>query len=306
MGSKKGEEATIEQSVVKKESTVYTGFLKNETITVQFIPKPTREISNPNHVAYGGKLEGTYDYISPPRLDKGKMQNILTKEEKEGLEFLMGRDLSIYGDFWKGYRKGGLFPVALGKEDKFLNLSVPEDYIVYKVLLNTNLVANSTQQMKDEPRESYKWVMVKEDETDKIGEERVNEKAEAYAFYNQHSSNSDVLRYILRKLGKHTHGGQKLSFLREQVGLAIDNPKYRSIILKLSKDKALTEKVLLEQAFTLGIIDRVSNQYFTKEGEPISGEGEDPTEFNSARFLGLPVGQEMRLAIEARIKNAKE
>jgi hypothetical protein len=234
------------------------------------------------------------------------MKNILTREEKEGLEYLMGRDLSIYGDYWRGYRKGGSFPIALGKDDTILDLSVPEDYINYKVLLNTNIVANSTQQLKDEYRGSYKYVMVKENEGTKVEEENISDKAAAYAFYSELSTSKDSLRYILRKLGKHTHATQEIGFLRKEVGKAIEIPKDRDVILKIAGDKRIKEKILLEEAFTLGVIDRISNQYFTKEEEPIAGEGEEPNEINAARFLGSPVGQEMRLAIEARIKNARE
>lgn len=290
----------------KSKEEVYVGFLKNEKVIVQFIPKPTKEITDPKHVAYGGKLEGTYDNISPPRLDKGRMKNILTDKEKKGLEYLMGRDLSIYGDFWKSYRKGGMFPIALGKDDTILDLSIPEDYITWKVLLNTNLVANSTEQYKNEYRASYKYVMIKENEGSKLEEELINEKAEAYEFYSSISTSKDSLRYILKNLGKHTHGGQDLSFLRKEVGKAIENVKDRKVILKLQEDKLLAEKILLDEAFTLGVIDKISGQFFTKDNEPISGTGVEPNEHNAARFLSSPIGQEMKLTIEARIKNARE
>jgi hypothetical protein len=290
---------------VAKNEEIYTGFLKKEKVIVQFIPKPTKEITNPNHIAYGGKLNDTYDHIAPPRLNKAKMKNILTNEEKKGLEHLMGRDLSIYGDFWKGYRKGGLFPIPLGKEDKELNLEVPEDYIIWKVLLNTNLVANSSDQFKNEYRASYKWVMVKEQETNIVEETRISDKAEAFEFYNEIKTDASILRYVLRSLGKHTHVKQDMSFLRKEVGLAIESEKHRKIIIGLKDDAQLKEKVLLEEAVILGVIDRVSGQFYTKDGDPICGKGDEPTEYNSSKFLGLSVGQEMRLAIEARIKNAK-
>ena len=312
MGVLKNKNATLSNATevsvqeVPTRPTIYTGFLKKETVLVQFIPKPTKEIRDPKHIAYGGKLEGTFDMISPPRLDKGRMQNILTNDEKKGLEYLMDRDLSIYGDFWRSYRKGGMFPIALGKSDVTLNLWVPEDYIIWKVLLNTNLVANTTNQLKNEYRASYKYVMVKENEGTKVEEDRINDTAEAYGFYSELANSPDSLRYILRKLGKHTHSGQDLGFLRKEVGKAIDNVSDRTLILKFKEDKLFKEKILLEEAFGLGVIDRISDQYFTKENEAISGTGDEPTEHNAARFLGSPVGQEMRLAIEARVKNARD
>lgn len=298
-----------EADVMEKPKAPYTGFLKNEKVIIQFIPKPekTRNITNPSHVAYGGKLQGTYDHISPPRLRKDTMQNVLTKQEKEGLEYIMGRDLSIYGDFWKGYKKGGLWPFSLGKDDTVLDLSVPEDYIVYKVLLQSNLVANSVEDYEKKYRASYSYIMVREGYEDKQEEMKVSLKAEAYDFFsNKLKKSEDAMRYVLRNIGKHTHSGQDKGFLISEIGKAIDNPKDRGVILEMSKDKYFKEKVLLEEAFRMGVVDRISGQYFTKENEPISGDGDEPTESNSARFLGSPVGQEMRLAIEARLKNARE
>lgn len=290
----------------KVKDTPYVGFLKNETVLVQFIPKPTKEIPDPKHVAYGGKLQGTFDNISPPRLDKGRMKNILSNQEKEGLEYLMSRDLSIYGDFWKSYRKGGMFPIALSKDDLSLDLTIPENYIIWKVLLNTHLVANSTDQLKHEYRASYKYVMVKENEGAKVEEDRINDKAEAFAFYSELANSSDGLRYLLKACGKHTHSGQDLSFLRKEVGLLIEIEPQRKIILKLKDDKLFKEKIILEEALGLGVIDRISGQFFTKENEPIAGTGDEPNEHNAAKYLGSPVGQEMKNILQARIKNARE
>jgi hypothetical protein len=63
------------------------------------------------------------------------MKNILTKEEKLGLEYILGKDLSVYGPFWREeFTKGGLFPIFLNKDDTQLDLSDPMQYIMYKVL----------------------------------------------------------------------------------------------------------------------------------------------------------------------------
>ena len=295
-----------ENTLIEKKREVTTSFLKNKKVVVKFIPKPTKEITNPNHIAYGRKLEGTYDYISPPRLRKDKMKNILSNQEKDGLEVLMKRDLSIYGDFWKSYKQGGMFPIALGKDDRVLDLSVPEDYIIYKVLLSTNLVANSTDQLRDEPRESYKYVITEEDEGDKMDAQNIDDTAAAFAFYSKYAQDKSALRFILSATGKNTHKSQTMDFLRGEIGKAIQNPKDRKTILVLSKDNNFEVKVLLQEAYVSNVIDVVSGMYYTKENEPIAGENEDPTLENAARFLSKPIGQEMRLAIEARLKNSKE
>lgn len=280
-----------------------TSFLKDETIVVRFLPKPTKEIRDPKHIAYGGKMEDCYDYIAPPRLRKDKLKNILTTVEKEGLEHLMGQDLSIYGDFWKGYRSGGLFPIALGKRDKFLNLSVPEDYIIYKVLkLNESLIANSLEEVRQ--KGSYKYVMVRENEGIKHDETNVDKKEQAYDLFGDIKKDASILRYVLKEFGKHTHAGQKISFLKGEVGKMIETDIDNFI--RITGDKNLKIKTILNEAVVLGVIKRMSDLYYTLEGDFIAEKGKEANLENAANYLKSPVGQETRISIEARIKNAKE
>lgn len=280
-----------------------TSFLRSETIIVRFIPRPTKEIRDPKHIAYGGKIEDCYDYIAPPRLRKDKLKNILTKEEKKGLEHLMGIDLSIYGEFWRGYRKGGLFPIALGKRDKFLDLSNSEDYIIYKVLLNNNfLIANGTEDLRK--KGSFKYVLIKENETAKNEEEYVNKKEVAYDLFGKVKKSEAKMRYILKEFGKHTHAGQKVGFLKAELGKLIDIDTGNFI--RVAGDKSLVTKTLLNEAVILGVIKRMNDMYYTLEGDFVSERGKDATLENAAEYLRSPVGQELRLTIEARVKNAKE
>lgn len=287
-----------------KKREIDTSFLKDETIIVRFLPKPTKEIRDPKHIAYGGKMEDCYDYIAPPRLRKDKLKNVLTKDEKEGLEYVMGgQDLSIYGDFWKGYRNGGLFPIALGKRDRFLNLSVPEDYIIYKVLLlNDKLIANSLEQVRQ--KGSYKYVLIKEGEGVKNDESNVDKKEKAYDLFGEIKKDSAVLRYVLREFGKHTHAGQNMSFLKGEVGKLIESDIDNFI--RITDDKKLKIKTILNEAVILGVIKRMNDLYYTLEGDFISEKGKDANLENAAAYLKSPVGQETRITIEARIKNAKE
>lgn len=280
-----------------------TSFLKKETIIVRFLPKPSKEITDPRHIAYGGKLEDCFDYIAPPRLRKDKLKNILTKVEKEGLEYLMGIDLSIYGDFWKSYKKGGLFPISLGKRDKFLDLTVPEDYIIYKVLFaNEGLIANSLEQVKQ--KGSYKYVLVKENEAVTQGENIVVKKEKAYDLFGKVKKDASLMRFILREFGKHTHAGQKVAFLKGEIGKLIEMDTDNFI--KIADDKHLKIKTLINEGVILGVIKRMNEQYYTAEGDFISEKGKEANLQNAALFLSSPVGQELRLSIEARIKNAQE
>lgn len=286
-----------------KRAKVDTSFLKNETIIVRFLPRPTKEIRDPKHIAYGGKLEDCFDYIAPPRLRKDKLKNVLTKQEKEGLEYLMNTDLSVYSDFWKGYKKGGLFPIALGKRDMYLDLSTPEHYIIWKVLLaNESLIANSLEDVRK--RGSYKYVLVKEKDTEKVESERVNLKEEAYSLFGEIKKSKNAMRYILRQFGKHTHAGQTEVFLRGEIGKIIEDKT--QLFVKYASDEQLEVKVLVQEALELGVLRKSGKEYFTIDGKTLADEGLESTMENSVVHLSSPLGQELRFEIEAKVKNARD
>lgn len=97
-----------------------------------------------------------------PKLTSGVYVNVLTKNEKAFLEQAMGLEynaLSIHkkeNNFWDDSNPNGINRVRLTKQDTYLDLSNPEDYIKYKILLaNKDFIAPSLQAMQDMPRASY-------------------------------------------------------------------------------------------------------------------------------------------------------
>ena len=279
-----------------------TAFLRNETITVKYIMKERSDIKDPKHVGYGGLFVGSSIAIPAPVLDNAKMKNILTNEEKAGLEYLLGKDLSIYGAFWKQeFTKGGIFPIFLSKEDNRLDLSDPMQYIVYKVLLASPIVANSLDSVKN--KATYRFVLVSEGEELQKDKDKVGNKVLAFEKYVEYKNNKGILRYILRSLGKYTSRGQQLDFL--QVETAKEIEKDPNIFVAVTTDKLLLQKVLIEEGVEFGVILKREEKYFTVDNQPIS-EGESPTMTAAATYLASPLGQEMRLALEAKIKNARD
>ena len=91
MALKKKETATEVAQVedVKAEvgpgpSTVFG--LPDERIEVRYYKRQTGFVTNSNHVAYGGKLEGAMDSIVPKYGRNGKYVPLLTAEEQRLLE----------------------------------------------------------------------------------------------------------------------------------------------------------------------------------------------------------------------------
>ena len=65
--------------------------LREETIEVRFIPQPGT-ISDPKHVMYGGMSENAKITICVPKLRSGTYVDVLTRAEKNYLEYVMGLD----------------------------------------------------------------------------------------------------------------------------------------------------------------------------------------------------------------------
>ncbi len=73
--------------------------LRNERVIVRYVPKESGIVTNPKHILYGGMAENAVKYFTVPQLESGKLVNILTDDEKEFLEDIMGLEfnaLSIY------------------------------------------------------------------------------------------------------------------------------------------------------------------------------------------------------------------
>jgi hypothetical protein len=118
--------------------------LQNKRVIVRHLHKDSK-ITDKRHLLYGGMAENAVKTFTVPVIaSTGVLKNVLTNSEKEFFENLLGVNMSVHNkkdNYWDNFK------VRLTKSDNYLDLSVPEDYIKYKVLLaNTNLICPS---MKD-------------------------------------------------------------------------------------------------------------------------------------------------------------
>ena len=212
-----------------KEEVVRTDFLEEKIVSVKHLSKETNGIKDIKHVAYGGLLNGAEIAIPAPTMDNGKMKNLLTKDEKEGLEFLLnGVNLSIYGDFWKEGGKAydmGILPIYLSKDETRLDLSNPYDYIKYKVLKACPIVANSLDEVRH--RATNRFVLTSASEAMAKELDKVGNKVTAYKLYVKYEDDKEVLRYTLRNLGRNTNRSHKMDFLQSELHKELEKkPKF--------------------------------------------------------------------------------
>lgn len=277
--------------------------LRNERIIVKHVPKETGIVRDPKHILYGGMAEGAVRWLTVPRLTSGMYVNVLTNAEKAFLEEVMGLEynaLSIYNkvdNFWDNYQ------VRLTKQDNFLNLADPDDYIKYKVLLaNKDLIAPSLQDLEDHPKATYQFVLIHENEESQASKKKMNATMQAYMEFGKIQENADILRIIIETIdGRPTSKNSKIEFLQEKVGKLIQADA--RLFVRVATDPLLSTKVLIKKAIEGGLIsNRGGMLYLKADGTPLCEDNEEPTINIAAKYLNMPKHQELKFAIEAKLK----
>ena len=276
-----------------KEEKPLINCLRNARVIVRFIKKPTGLVTNPKHVLYGGMAETAVRSFVVPKLSSGMFVNILTDSEKDYLEYIMGLEpnaLSIYkkvDNFWDDSNDNGISRVRLTKQDNFLNLADPEDYIRYKILLaNKNHIAPSLQALQDYPKATYQFVLIEEGEEIKQARSKMDITMECYKEYGKIEDEYNLLRVIVESLdGRPTALNTKIEFLQSKINDYIQSDA--KTFLKVIKDPYLRTKSLIKQCVEEGLISRRGDQYYLKsDNSPLCFEG-DSTLTNAAKYCDI-------------------
>lgn len=296
--------ARIESEKKPKPSRVVESCLRNERVIIRHVPKEGGLVTNPKHILYGGMAESAVRYFTVPILgSSGAYKNVLTDDEKTFLEEIMGLEynaLSIYkkeNNYWDNYQ------VRLTKQDNYLDLSVPDDYIKYKVLkANSDFIADSLETLQDKPKVTYQFVMIREGEQESQESEKMSATMKCYMEYGRIKDDRDALRCIIELIdGRPVASNSKLEFLQGKINNLIQADS--KLFLKIITDPLLSTKVLISKAIEAGVISKKGDQlYLRSDNSPLCDHNEDPTLNVAARYLNLPKNQELKLSIEAKVK----
>jgi len=277
-------------------------------VIVKFIPQPGT-VNNPKHVLFGGMAERSVVTITVPKLRSGTYKNVLTDDEKDFLEAAMGLEagaLNVYNkenNFWSNNTEGGISRVRLTKYDNPLNLADPIDYIKYKILLaNKDLIAPSIHELRDKPKATYRFVIVAEDEVNSSVRDKMTTKRRCYIEYGKIENKADVLKLVIETItGKPLAANSKLDFLQTKAGELLEaDPR---LFLNVVQDKLLETKVLINKCIDAGIISKKANYlYLRSDNTPLCEGGEEPVLSVAARYLNDPKRQELKLSLEAKLK----
>lgn len=283
--------------------------LRNERIIVRHIPRQSNMVQNPKHVLYGGMAENAIRVFVVPRLTSGKYVNVLTNDEKDFLEHTMGLEdnaLSIHKrehNFWDDSNPDGIAKVMLKKQDNYLDLSDPNDYIKYKILIaNKDWIAPSLKALEDHPKATYQYVIIGEGDETKSAKNNMSNTMMCYKEYGKIEDDVDTLKLIIETLdGRPVASTSKLEFLQTKINDLIQaNPK---TFLKVVTDKMLPTKVLIRKGVATGVITKKGDYlYLRSDNKPLCEDGEDPTLNIAAKYLNDPKHQSIKFAIETELK----
>ena len=282
--------------------------LKNEQVIVRYLPKQSRMVSNPKHVLFGGMAENATRTFVVPMLSSGRYVNVLTDDEKDFLEDIMGlpkNAMSIYkkvDNFWDDTNEAGISKVTLRKQDNYLNLANVEDYIRYKILIaNKDYIAPSLEALETHPKATYQFVILTEESETKSARKGMTILMQCYTAYGKIEDDVDALRIIIETLtGITVHKNTKKEFLQTKINELIQSNS--KMFLKIATDPLLQTKVLIRKCIESGLIAHRGNQYYIREGNiPMCEDGE-PTLNVAAQWLNLPKNQDIKFSLEAKLR----
>lgn len=303
------EEPVRKVASVKQEKELIN-CLRNERVVVRFVPRETAMVHNKNHILYGGMAEtATRNFVVPRLASTGIYKNVLTDDEKNYLEYAMGLEpnaLSIYrknDNFWDDSNPNGIGRVVLHKQDNYLDLSNPADYIKYKILLaNKDQIASSIEELEDRPKATYQFVIISENSETKSNLNKMEATSQCYMEFGAVKNDADTLKLIIELIEKRPLSPQvKLDYLQGKINDYIQKDPRR--FLSIITDKLLPAKVLIKRGLEAGFISWRNNLYYLKQdGSPLCEMGEESTLTNAAKYISSPKHSELKYMIEAKLK----
>ena len=284
--------------------------LRKERIIVRFLPKPNAKITNPKHVLYGGMAENATRTFVVPTLSSGMYVNVLTDSEKAYLEEIMGLEynaLSIYkkvDNFWDSSNDNGISSVRLTKQDNYFDLSNPEDYIKYKILLaNKNTIAPSLEAYEKHPKATYQFVIISENDANTNAKNKMSNTMKCYREFGKYENDIDTLRVVIETLeGRPTSPNSKTEFLHAKINdlIQLDSRRFLAVIT----DNYLSTKVLIKRCVENGLISKKAEYYYlSSNNEPLCEMNEDPNIEAAAKYLNAPKHQDILFALEAKLNS---
>lgn len=300
------EEKTKKQKKTDVMEEVKASPLRNERIYLRFVPQENGFAGNDKkHPYYGNLADGAGITLVVPTLrSTNQYKNVLTNDEKDFLEEALGLDynaLSVYNkqdNYWDDYK----IVIANPKEGMYLDLSNPEDYIKYKVLLaNSDIVAPSVEDRIERPKTTYRFEMVRELEEARMESAKMDMMMASYKEFGKIENDMDTMRILVELLDSRPYAqNESATFLKARINTLIQQDAKK--FYKYITDPLLHTKVILRRAVELGKVTvRGDYYYLSQDGSPLCENGENPTLTMAAKFLNAPAHQDIKYILESEV-----
>jgi hypothetical protein len=287
------------KKAVAKIATKKEFSLPDEKVTVKYVLRQHGNITNRNHVAYGGKLEGATDLFPAKMAPTGYFEDILTEEEA----ILLENKLALAPGELNPNNMDGYFnkvSVMLGKTPVTLHLYKPLDYLKYKILLSYTDVV-SPDIFSTQFKKTYKYEIVREKDVMTKATKKLNYNKEAYKLLGKIEDSKEQLVGAYRSItGRKVSNESSHDWLVTQVGNLIDQDARKFV--EILTDEHYETKLFIEQAIDHRAIKRVKGLYYTADGMELSDTGESPTLINAIAYLDNIENQDVKLVIKSNMK----
>ena len=123
-----------------------------------------------------------------------------------------------------------------------------------------------------------------------------------YKEFGKIEDDIDTLRVIVETIdGRPTAPNVKLEFLQTKANELIQGDS--KLFLKIITDPLLPTKVLIKRAIEASLISKRGNfLYLRSDNSPLCEANEEPTINVAARYLNNPRHQDIKFALEAKLK----
>lgn len=293
-----------ETSKVTEESPLIN-CLRPERVFVKFIKRDTLMVGkDTKHILQGGMAEGSSFTVAMPKQRSGAYKNVLTDSEKTFLEHILGRSLSIYErpetNYWRNLK------MRLTKGGEYLDLSVPRDYIMYKVLLaNDKLICPSLKDLEERPKETYRFVLTSDSGTVTHETNKMKKSLRASEAFSTIIDDRAALQYVAEFIkSKPISESSTTDYIKTEAFKAMQESPDNFIAVV--EDPLFKTKVLMKECLKAGILRKSGENWFTEANAPLANPGGEPTLDVAAAFLNLPINQSLKLTIEEKLRKYKE
>jgi hypothetical protein len=297
---------TENDALVLDEAPVKRGFtLPNKRVIISFYPRPTAMVRDPKHILYGGLGPNAKKYFQLGMLSTGGLVNPFSStEEREYLEEKLGLEKGrlspkrLENNFFHDYS------FYLDKSDRILNLSDPEDYLLYLVAKTVkDMIAPKASEVRN--KATYMWYFrdEKEEAAEKVN--RISTRSEAWKEFGKIEDSIPKLKQVMIEwkgsAGLPSNSSRKEWLIGEVSELVESDP---TLFLSIVKDADIEYKIDVYEAVQKGIFKKKGIYYYNNDDSIITEEGVDSTLENVIDFLKQPKNNAFYIKIKQRIENA--